>query len=532
MISVIVDMQRIQINPKSVSISLTKDILSNRDWYEKSWAGVLNPLFLVGYGGVLMINKRIKDSFRIVICFVKHDKMHWFWDGRDLKRLRKRVLRLALAKPRVISNWINDWKKDWRAFTKVLSEFEQIKINELSDQELYAWYERFKQAYYCAGSLPYIVDSFLTSGEDDWLAEMITKEVEQKVSTRELPQVIATLTAQVYPSFSQREQLSLLKLALSCSAYKGVVRYLRHKRIAAAYALVKRLPTFKKNLTRHQQQFYWIENSYYQANRLSEKYFLGKIAQLLRAGSLKAQYSKVKYKFLLNKKRKLTLEKKLHLSHELRSILRLSENFTLWQDSRKAGVFLANDFIFHFLEIVAHRTKVPKVELYYSIDPEIEPLLLRRKVNREELRQRRICGCAFVFTPRGYCLLRGNAYDQIDQELFFGSQKNVKVITGTPASPGLVRGIVHIVNSFADLGSFKQGKILVTNNTTPDFVPVLKKAKAIITEQGGITTHAAVISRELRVPCIIGAKFATRVLKNGDMVEVDAYKGTIKILYK
>ncbi|MBI1935587.1 hypothetical protein HYS31_04040 [Candidatus Woesearchaeota archaeon] len=64
--------------------------------------------------------------------------------------------------------------------------------------------------------------------------------------------------------------------------------------------------------------------------------------------------------------------------------------------------------------------------------------------------------------------------------------------------------------------------------TSPWYVPIMEKAAAIVTDEGGITCHAAIISREMSKPCIIGTKFATKVLKNGDLVEVDATKGIIK----
>lgn len=79
---------------------------------------------------------------------------------------------------------------------------------------------------------------------------------------------------------------------------------------------------------------------------------------------------------------------------------------------------------------------------------------------------------------------------------------------------------------------FQKGDILVSVATDPDIVPAMKKAAAIVTEQGGITSHAAIVSRELGIPCIIGTKIATRVLKDGDMVEVDANKGTVKKIGK
>ena len=77
---------------------------------------------------------------------------------------------------------------------------------------------------------------------------------------------------------------------------------------------------------------------------------------------------------------------------------------------------------------------------------------------------------------------------------------------------------------------FKEGNILVTTMTRPDFVPLMKKASAIITDEGGITCHAAIVSRELGIPCIIGTKNATKTLKDSDEVEMDLVSGQINIV--
>lgn len=95
---------------------------------------------------------------------------------------------------------------------------------------------------------------------------------------------------------------------------------------------------------------------------------------------------------------------------------------------------------------------------------------------------------------------------------------------------GIIIGIAKVLISPRDFTKFEAGDILVAPETTPDFVPLMKKAKAIITDRGGITSHAAIVSRELGIPCVIGTKIATQVLKDGDEVEVDANKGVIKVL--
>ena len=112
------------------------------------------------------------------------------------------------------------------------------------------------------------------------------------------------------------------------------------------------------------------------------------------------------------------------------------------------------------------------------------------------------------------------------------SVDSVNVIKGQIANKGNVTGIVRVVLDPHDDKEFQDGDILVTSMTRPEFVPIMKRAGAVVTNEGGITCHAAIVSRELGIPCVIGTKNATRLLKNGDMVEVDADNGIVKILKK
>lgn len=101
------------------------------------------------------------------------------------------------------------------------------------------------------------------------------------------------------------------------------------------------------------------------------------------------------------------------------------------------------------------------------------------------------------------------------------------ILAGQPASPGIVTGIVNILKSAKEIDKIKRGDILVTDMTTPDFVPAMKKAVAIVTNKGGQTSHAAIVSRELGVPCVVGTKTATSTLKQGRVITVDGAAGQI-----
>jgi len=105
-----------------------------------------------------------------------------------------------------------------------------------------------------------------------------------------------------------------------------------------------------------------------------------------------------------------------------------------------------------------------------------------------------------------------------------------KEITGTIANKGVIKGTVKVVKENSELGKVKKGDILVAYMTTPDFVPAMERAAGFITDEGGILCHAAIVSREMKKPCIIGTKIATQVLKDGDVVELDANKGVVRRL--
>ncbi|MFH1382259.1 MAG: phosphoenolpyruvate synthase [Chloroflexota bacterium] len=111
------------------------------------------------------------------------------------------------------------------------------------------------------------------------------------------------------------------------------------------------------------------------------------------------------------------------------------------------------------------------------------------------------------------------------------------LLKGAPASPGIASGPVRLIHDASQIDKVKDGDILVAEMTTPDFVPAMKRAAAIITDRGGRTAHAAIVSRELGIPCIVGTGQATTTLKEGQIITIDGttgqvYEGEIKVVAK
>lgn len=101
------------------------------------------------------------------------------------------------------------------------------------------------------------------------------------------------------------------------------------------------------------------------------------------------------------------------------------------------------------------------------------------------------------------------------------------LVHGLGASPGRVSGVVRVLDSPQNESAMRTGEILVTRMTSPDWVPIMRRAAAIVTDAGGMTSHAAIVARELGLPCVVGARDATRVLKDGTNVTVDGASGIV-----
>jgi phosphohistidine swiveling domain-containing protein len=156
------------------------------------------------------------------------------------------------------------------------------------------------------------------------------------------------------------------------------------------------------------------------------------------------------------------------------------------------------------------------------------------KSKKSEIEQR-IQGYTFFVSSSGEIEVSYDRCAEIMKEaseryLSIEKQDSTELIKGQIGSKGFATGVVRIVLDPERRGDFKEGDILVTGMTRPEFVPLMKQASAIVTDEGGITCHAAIVSRELRKPCVIGTKIATKVLRDGDIVEVDANNGVVRKL--
>lgn len=245
------------------------------------------------------------------------------------------------------------------------------------------------------------------------------------------------------------------------------------------------------------------------------------------------------------KKQKKRLRKKQN--YLLRRFKNKKINYLSWlfceaslERMRLKGGWSGSDYLYSSLfNEIAHRTNISIDDLYsfYRIDEVIKSIKQHKPtVSYKELQKRKLSYVLWLRAGRLYFFSGKQATVVIKQELkkYTKEIENNVLLHGKTASLGIARGRVRIVipgNLIALKDQSKRLKkdfVLVTPMTQPNMIPYIKRAIAIVTDEGGLISHAAIIAREFKIPCVVGTEIATKIFKNGDIIEVDAEKGIVR----
>lgn len=189
----------------------------------------------------------------------------------------------------------------------------------------------------------------------------------------------------------------------------------------------------------------------------------------------------------------------------------------------------SEDFMRSLAKIHSKKTSYPPELILATTKNEFEQYLKNgKKLPSKKLLQERYDAAAFIFTETDMQIVAGKAVKKIEK--IIKRVESEEIVKGNTAYPGKVKGKVILVMDAKKIKNFPEGSILVAGMTRPEYLPLMKKAAAFVTDGGGILCHAAIVARELKKPCVIGTEVATNVFKNGDLIEVDADNGVVKKL--
>jgi phosphoenolpyruvate synthase/pyruvate phosphate dikinase len=301
------------------------------------------------------------------------------------------------------------------------------------------------------------------------------------------------------------ELMNLLNIPLQDNYYK-----------AEEYALVK--CKTDKEIEKHVKNYEWLVSRYGSEEPYTVKQAKEKLSKISKIEFLE------KYNEEKNKVKEAILKAKAILGKEDAHFVDFMQFIVYYRTQRSDLINRALYIYIPKLKELAKEKGLTYEQIIHCTKDEIQNKLPSISIIKE-----RISGFATMIDNEEIKCVSGKEYEKL-KEFFKEDFSGINNLSGQIACKGYIKGKAKVINSKQDYSKIKQGDILVTSMTTPDMVPIMKLASAFITDEGGITCHAAIIARELKKPCIIGTKIATQVLKDNQLVEIDANKGIIKIL--
>jgi len=476
-----------------------------------------------------MTNKLKKINWKLVVSF-KTELLTEYLIQKNHHRMKTRV-GLPFSKRMIVDNDIynegkelekvenvirkNFYKTSKKIFSKIKKEsnllsivsrkISSLNLSVIDNKKIIGYFKKWLRHYEETVSL---------IGAPGRLDEVLEDEVRrglENYNIKDREEAFRILSQIDKLSGASLEKLDLMKLALEI------------KDIRSEEA--------QRKIKKHIDKYSWINLTLLLGNLCSEKEVLAKIRKLKENKKLKHKIKELNSVVSENQKEFNLIKKQYKLKPDLLKKIKILRYAAWFRTARLDWLNQSCALAKLLLAEVSKRIGLSCEELVYCFPGEIfKALCNKRKITNKKAIHAKIKKYAmYSLNGENSNLIVGQKVERL-RKLLSQIVKKQTEVKGVIAYPGLIKGRVKILKDRSEFYKIKKGDILVTKLTAPDFVPVMEKSSAIITDLGGITSHAAIVSRELKIPCIVGTKIATKVLKDGDLVEMDANKGIIKIL--
>lgn len=471
------------------------------------------------------LKERYGAAYDLILTYVEDGYGYSIYSAESAEKVARHVVAEEEEKPGRMKEVVAEWRKDEGKFLEACRKVDGMDTRQVSDEELAAAFNEFHDAYLMGWGYSLLTDGFGMLAEKlvtEKLLPVLERRGEEKKFSRYLP----VLTAPVTRSWATDETIDFLDIvqqARESPEISGALSLPAGERIGA----LKEHQEFWKKVSEHSKKYFWIRNSYLRARFLDAEYFADAVLEAVKENvDVPAEIRRLEEspKKAAEEKSKLVAE--LELDESLIRILRLVEEFAALIDAKKKMNFIGDHYMMLFLGELCRRRGYKKEDWLALTPPEYGDALAG-KIDVKAMAERTKASL-FIGTQEGIEIVAGDEARRFFKELQRETRGEVVDVRGTSASPGRAEGMARIIMATKDLPKMRQGDVLVSGMTRPELVPAMKKACAIVTDEGGITSHAAIVSRELGIPCVIGTKIATKVFKDGDFVEVNANHGVVR----
>ncbi|MEW5955216.1 MAG: PEP-utilizing enzyme [Candidatus Micrarchaeota archaeon] len=456
------------------------------------------------------------------VVFVAKDSYMWqAMSNDDCCKQGEYVYESFAKDPSEVTSNFAKWRKAADALDDEVGQNRSIDLSALTSEELALKWKRLADAIQLHWEISLVLDGLHLYTERKLFPQFMK---ETGLPKKEAMEAFAALAAVEAPSFLSREQAKLLQLCIEVAEDPVLLEAAKKKSLG-------KHAEFAAKAGAHADAFFYKKSTY----RNTPEYETRDVIALIEEETAKpVDEIRGELKRLENlpkqtrAKREETLSK-LRLSEFVLKSLELSRLLAEWQDDRKQASMTLMYGAVQLMKEISKRLGWAWEDVA-CLTPNEVPEVLRgnKKVSRKELQERHAFSALVASGGRATAFF-GDDAELLYAALMKKSKHETLQLEGMTASLGgspVVRARCRIVNDPAQ-DPFEEGEVLVTSMTRPEFVPLMKKAAAIVTNEGGLTCHAAIVAREFNLPCVVGTKHATRTFKTGELLEVNTRHGKV-----
>lgn len=447
----------------------------------------------------------------------------------SVRALHGILSRKAREEPKFILRLTDVCRKACESAISCAAEIGLRDLTLLGKEDLLQMFELLYQklvAVMTFGFVPHVLNRVLEERIVEYLSEVLSPKGEldkineyfnKLVFLREAPKITEE-ELQILNLSAEIEADAHLKDAILSGETSKIITELQNKHPR----LVQRLEGLK-------QSYGWLRKSYWVGQMASLQWYVDQIKDNLRKGSQAEITRRIREK----QERELEFKKTLETLSPPESLVTLVyslQALMFLHTFRIEALFWADHLAPNLFQAISRTTQTSVEDLLWYTTPEVRKAITEgATLPNNIVAIRKDSYGIFMFHDHIF-LVTGDELKRIMKSETAGVHR-IDKFEGRPAfKKGKVRGVVRIIVSKDDIPKMKQGDILVASMTNTYLMPAVTKAGAIVTDEGGVTSHAAIVARELKIPCVIGTQIATKWLQDGDIVEVDSDHGIVTVI--
>ncbi len=495
-------------------------------------------------------------TYKHLASMYKGYYLKFYFDKQDSFEVAENLINKFFKKPEFMEE-VNDKIRYWGdKLIETVDKIPESNLHRLSVKDLWALYQVHEDVhfeYYQWGWIPAAADMFhnnLTNKGKEILKDL-------KVPQSKIEEYLPIVTQPIEESLIKQEDDNLMKIGIKVQKNKQQyelfkelfrkfkeedVKYLGLYTHSLVYeekfeAIVRSLTDkidadILNDLQNHYTKYFFTKFIYTEEQGVySFEHYLKTLVRLVSGDSdLDASFKRQEQELENIQTRKKQLIKELKLSKNLIRFFDAWGDFMVTKIYRRSAQLFALYKTTFLLTEISERIGLSLKEVRFMTSSEIKNALFNKTLDKDEIKKRVKYSLYYTAKDTEVYYSGDQAQKIVEKYIETDDHEEVSELNGQCGCRGRAKGIVKIVNVMADMQKMKEGDILVSISTQPDLLPAMKKAAAFVTDQGGVTSHAAIVARETNTPCVIATRNATKVLKDGDEVEVYADKGLVKVI--